>query len=124
MDAEKLSDAEIKLMTLIWAHGPIGAKDLAQLAGRLIGWNKNTTYTVANKLAAKGAIEREEPGFVCVARATREDVLLNEVNDLVDKLCGGSLRSFFQTLLSAGRLSWWELHELSEIIESLKRRCG
>jgi len=124
MDVEKLSDAEIKLMTLIWAHSPIGAKDLAQLAKRLIGWNKNTTYSVANKLAAKGAIHREEPGFVCVARVTRDDVLLTEINDVIDKLCMGSLRSFFQTVLSAGNLSWWELYELGEIIETLKRRCG
>ena len=117
---ERLSDAEIKLMTLLWAHNPIGAKELAQQASRAIGWNKNTTYTVAGKLVAKNAVERREPGFVCVAIASKEDVLLCEIDDIIAKLCRGSVRSFFKTLLFAGRLSWWDLHELGEMIEAIK----
>ncbi len=121
MDVEKLSDAELKLMTLIWAYSPIEAKDLAVYANRLIGWNKNTTYSVANKLAGKGAIDREEPGFVCVARATRESVLVSETNELVEKLCHGSIRQFFQACLGESRLSWWDLEELAQVIEQLKQ---
>lgn len=120
MDAERLSDAEIKLMSLIWAHSPIEAKDLAVLATRFIGWNKNTTYSVANKLASKGAIGREDPGFVCVARVTRESVLLNEINGVIDKLCRGSAKIFLQTFLEASKLTWWELDEVARVIERLK----
>lgn len=116
----KLFDAEIKLMTLLWTHGSLPAKDLAVLAHRNIGWNKNTTYTIANKLAAKGALLRKEPNFLCEPLITREQALHTEADSLIERYCRGSIKQFLLTYLSESQLSWWELDELSEIIAALK----
>ncbi len=120
MEPIKLFDAEIKLMTLLWTHGSLPAKELVVMARRNIGWNKNTTYTIANKLAAKGALLRKEPNFVCEPLMTREQALQAEVDSLIDRYCRGSTKQFLQTYLSESQLSWWELDELSEIISTLK----
>ena len=43
---EKLFDSEAKVMEIIWAQGPISAKEISLIAADTIGWNKNTTYTI------------------------------------------------------------------------------
>ena len=118
----KLFEAELKLMGLLWVHGSMPAKELALLARRSIGWNKNTTYTIANKLADKAVLLRKEPNFVCVPLITREEALRAEADTLIDRYCWGSIRQFLQTLLSDDRLTWWELDELRQRIETLMEK--
>jgi predicted transcriptional regulator len=94
-----LFDSEIKLMELVWAMEPISAKKLSLAAAEQIGWNKNTTYTVIKKLEAKGYLHRSEPGYICTARITREQVQKAETKNLVTRLFGGSKKALFSALL-------------------------
>lgn len=113
----KLFDSELKLMELIWAGKDCTAKSLSLQAAEKIGWNKNTTYTVLKKLVEKGAVERVEPGFHCVARISREEVAREETGSLIEKLFGGSRRAFFAAFLEQESLSETELEELRTMIE-------
>ena len=71
---EKLFDSEAKLMEIIWEKGPLSAKEISLIAADSIGWNKNTTYTVLKKLEAKEFIRRDDPGFICTALVSREEI--------------------------------------------------
>ena len=114
---EKLFESEAKVMEIIWAKAPISAKDISLIAAETIGWNKNTTYTVVKKCEAKGILHREEPGFVCTSRVSREEVCRSETQGLIDKLFGGSRRALFSALLEDEQLSAEELDELRAMIE-------
>jgi len=92
---EKLFDAELKLMELVWEREPVSAKALSQAAAESLGWNKNTTYTVIKRLIEKNVLRREEPGFVCSSAVKRQDVQKNETNTLIERLFGGSRKAFF-----------------------------
>ena len=113
----KLFDSELRVMELVWEGEPISAKALSLLADERYGWNKNTTYTVIKKCEAKGILHREEPGFVCTSRITREEVCRIETRGLIDKLFGGSRRALFSALLEDEELSEEELDELRARIE-------
>ena len=56
----RLHEGELNIMELLWSNKVLAAKDIAKIIKEYIGWEKNTTYTVINRLIAKGAIEREE----------------------------------------------------------------
>lgn len=114
---QRVFDSEIKVMELVWGHEPVSARELALLAGKQIGWNKNTTYTVIKKLEAKGYLHRQEPGFVCTSLVSREDVRRSETRSLVDKLFGGSRKALFSSLLEDEKLTREELDELRQMIE-------
>lgn len=114
---EKLFDSEAKVMEIIWARGPISAKEISVIAGETIGWNKNTTYTVIKKLEAKGFIRREDPGFICTALVSRDRVQKAEVVSLVQKVFGGSRKALFSALLEDDPLSQDELDALRKLIE-------
>ena len=115
MDA-KLFDGELKLMELVWRHEPVSAKELSVMAAEAIGWNKNTTYTVLKKLAAKGVIRRADPGFI-TALVRREEVARAETESLIQKLYAGSRKAFFAAFLQQESLTPEELAELKDLIE-------
>ena len=114
---EKLFDSEAKVMDIVWEHSPISAKEVSVIAADSIGWNKNTTYTVIKKLEAKGHLHREDPGFICTARLTREQVCREETRGLIDRLFGGSKKALFAALIEEEPLSAEELEDLRRMID-------
>ena len=108
----RLFDSEIRLMELLWECGPIKAKALSLLAAERIGWNKNTTYTILTKLVDKGAVTRDEPGFLCTPAITRLQVQRGETASLIGKLFQGSRRAFLSAFLDGEALSAEEIDVL------------
>lgn len=114
---EKLFDSEAKLMEIIWEQGPLSAKEISLIAADTIGWNKNTTYTVLKKLEAKGFIRRDDPGFICTALVSREEIRKTEALTLLNKMFGGSRKALFSALLEDEKLSDSEIEELKDMID-------
>ena len=52
----KLFDSELKVMELLWEHGELSAKEIAEKTAEQIGWSKTTTYTVLKKCIEKGVL--------------------------------------------------------------------
>ena len=114
---EKLFNSELKVMEILWESGPIPAKQVSLIAAETIGWNKNTTYTVIKKLAEKGFIRRDEPGFVCTPLVSKEQMQKSEAASLIRKLFGGSRQALFSALLADEPLTEEEIGALRELIE-------
>jgi len=113
----KLFDSELKIMEVIWSRGDLSAKAIAEILKESIGWNKNTTYTVIKKCLEKGAIERREPNFICHALINKEDVQGSEVDELVNKLFGGSAELLFASLVGRKKLNRDMLDKLKHIVD-------
>lgn len=114
---QRLFDSELKVMELVWAHQPVSAKQVSLLAADALGWSRNTTYTVLTKLEGKGFIRREDPGFICTAVYSRDQVQCAEAQALVQKLFGGSRQALFSALVQQQALSADEVRALQEMIE-------
>jgi len=112
----KLFDSELKIMEVIWKEGSLPAKAIAEILGKSIGWNKNTTYTVIKKCIEKGAIKRAEPNFICHALVSKEEVQGAEVDELVDKLFDGSTELLFASMVGRKKLSNDMLEKLKNIV--------
>ena len=118
MERNKIQDSELRLMEYIWDAGEISAKHLARIAAESIGWNKNTTYTLIGRLIDKGAVERREPGFVCVPLVPRSQVQHGKARELVDRMFGGSVKTLFASFLASGGVSKAEAEELRSLIDA------
>ena len=115
----KLFDSELKIMEVLWKEGELTAGQLAAILKERTGWNRNTTYTVIKKLVDKGAVERSEPGFVCKALITKEQVRQREANDLLNKLFDNSADLFLSAYLNGKQLSHEEIERLKALVETL-----
>ena len=116
---EKMFESELRVMEPLWEEGELSAGHLAKKLNASCGWNRNTTYTVIKKLVDKGLVERRDPGFLCRALVSREQVRRQETESLIDRLFGGSRTAFLSAFLSE-ELTEDEARELRELVEKLR----
>lgn len=114
---EKLFPSELKVMEIIWQKGEATAKEIAAAMAQNAGWSKTTTYTVIKKCVEKGAVIRSDPGFLCTAAVSREEVQRTETQELIDRLFGGAPDLLVSTLVSSGKISAEQLSALREAAE-------
>ena len=115
----KLFDSELKVMDVLWRKGDLPAKAIAKTLTEEIGWNVNTTYTLIKRCIAKEAIERSEPGFMCRALVSKEQVQQEETQELIDKVFDGSADKLFASLLGGRRVSREQLEQLRRMIDEM-----
>lgn len=115
----KLFDSELRVMDVLWREGDLPARRIADVLTRQIGWNINTTYTLIKRCIGKGAIERREPGFVCRALVSREQVQQEETQELIDRLFDGSADALFASLLGSKRVSEEQMQRLRRMIDEM-----
>lgn len=115
----KLFDSELKVMDVLWREGDLPAKAIAKTLTEEIGWNVNTTYTLIKRCIAKEAIERSEPGFMCHALVSKEQVQQEETQELIDKVFDGSADKLFASLLGGRRISREQLELLRRMIDEM-----
>lgn len=120
MNEIRLHEGELNIMELLWSNKSLAAKDISKIIKEYIGWEKNTTYTVIKRLIDKGAIKREEPGFLCKASITKRTVQNTETKAFLNKFYNGSLSTFFTEYVKNQTLTQGELLELERIISEQK----
>lgn len=114
----RLHEGELNVMELLWSNKALAAKDIAKIIKEYIGWEKNTTYTVIKRLIDKGAIIREDPGFICRANVTKRKIQDIETQALLNQLYNGSVSNFITAYLAEQKLSGVDIAELKKIISS------
>lgn len=112
----RLHEGELNVMELLWSNKTLAAKDIAKIIKEYIGWEKNTTYTVIKRLIEKGAVVREEPGFICRANVSKRTVQEIETQVLFDKLFNSKLSTFIYDYLRNQQLSNSDILELQRLL--------
>ena len=113
----RLHDGELNIMELLWSNKELAARDISKIIKEYIGWEKNTTYTVIKRLIDKGAIVREDPGFICKANVTKKKIQETETNILLDKFYGGSLVNFINSYMMNYRMNEEERDALLQLAQ-------
>lgn len=116
----KLFDSERKIMEILWREGTLAAGQIVKILKEEIGWNRNTTYTVIKKCVDKGAVKKEEPGFMCSALISRQEVQNYETEELIERMFDGSKEKFFAAFLDGEKLSKQEVEQLKKMIDNLE----
>ena len=121
-DEIRLHEGELNVMELLWSNSVLAAKDIAKIIKEYIGWEKNTTYTVIKRLIDKGAVSREDPGFLCRALISKREVQRIETEALFAKMFNNSLSIFIQDYLGQRKLTTEEIIELQRMINHAQSR--
>lgn len=115
----KLFDSERKVMEVLWKDGKLPAGQIVKILKEETGWNRNTTYTIIKKCVDKGAVKREEPGFICQALVSRQEIQDYETDELIEKMFDGSKEKFFAAFLDGDKLTKQEIEQLKKMVEKL-----
>lgn len=112
----RLHEGELNVMELLWSNKVLAAKDISKIIKEYIGWEKNTTYTVIKRLIDKGAVSREDPGFLCRAEVTKKQIQDIETKALFAKMFNGSMTTFITEYLADCKLTTEEVIELQRVL--------
>lgn len=113
----QITDAEWKLMDIIWEREPVSAKEIVEIMMDNYEWNKNTTYTVLKRLIGKNVIIRKEPNFICISNVKREEAQHINTKSFIDKVYNGSFKMLFNNFLDNEEVSEDDLKEIMKIIK-------
>jgi BlaI family transcriptional regulator, penicillinase repressor len=120
-----VTDAEWAVLQLLWDKGPATVRELADVLYPRGGPSEYATvHKLLERLDTKGYVLRGRSGGVYVFRAAveRDVVLGQQLESLVDKMCGGSLQPLLTSLIRTKHLKPAELRELLELVNKLDTR--
>ena len=116
-EVPRITDGEMKVLEVLWENSPAAAAEIVAVLKERINWNRNTTYTFINRLVDKGAIKREDPGFICTPLFSRDEVLLSETHSFLERIYQGSLNLMISQFIENKALSRKELEELRDLLD-------
>jgi BlaI family penicillinase repressor len=113
-----ISEAEWKVMKLLWGKSPQAAYDLSMQLGRQEGWSASTVKTLLSRLHKKGAVtvERYKNLFLYAPKVTEAECAAREADSLVDRVFGGALEPLLLHFAKRKKLGPAEVAELKRIL--------
>lgn len=119
---QKISDAELEIMKVVWANGEkptFFAYLINELATRGKSWQKNTLITLLNRLVNKGFLKAKKIG-----RCNEYTPLVSEMEyqttqtrNFLNKIYEGNVKGLVSNLISGDLLTDEEYEELKKMLE-------
>jgi len=112
-----LTDAEYRLMEILWANGPLSVAEVAERVGDP-PLAYNTVLTTLRILEQKAYVRHRTSGRAFIYRAivARDEARRHVVNSVVTRFFGGSPRDLVLNLLESEQLDDAELERLRSLI--------
>jgi BlaI family transcriptional regulator, penicillinase repressor len=120
--ADRVSEAEMQLLSALWDKAPQSATDLADAVGAANGWTLATVKTLIARLVQKGAVGTKAEGrrFLYTPLVERADLLAQESERLVDRLLGGRVSPLVAHLAEREALTPEDVAEIEAILRRIK----
>ncbi len=115
----RLPDSELEVMQIIWdQQPPVSRVEIETVIKDSHALAATTILTLLTRLCEKGFLKMEKQGRanLYTPLITRRDYLASESRSLLDKLYGGSVKTFATALCDSG-LSKEDLRELRDLLE-------
>ncbi len=119
---QDVTDAELSVLQTLWDRQPA---TIRELTGVLYPGGGPSSYATVQKLLdrleAKGFVVRQRRGAAHSFEAAigRDELIGRKLEDVADKLCGGSLTPLLTHLVRARRLTARQRQELRSLIDEL-----
>jgi BlaI family transcriptional regulator, penicillinase repressor len=121
-----ISEAEWKIMKLLWAKSPQPAYDLIEVLSRTAGWHANTVKTMLSRLHRKRAlaITHYKNLYLYEPLVTEAQCVEAESESFLQRFFGGAVQPLLVHFASREKLSADDLEELKRILKEVKRSKG
>ena len=118
----QLSEAELKIMLVLWEHSPRTMAQITQSLYAETAWSKNTVITLLKRMIAKGAVWADETAFpkTYAPLVDRQTMERQETKSLMKRLFHGSPTMLMSNMVEGGALSDAELDEMIALLQKKK----
>jgi BlaI family penicillinase repressor len=117
--AGRISEAETRVMQVLWAHSPLSASAVIEALAASTSWNHRTVRTLLSRLVEKGAVKATAHGRAYLYRPalSRERFVKEESRSFLTRVFGGSPLAAVVHLVEGEGLSAEELARLKALLE-------
>ncbi len=125
-EPQRLPEAELDVMSCLWAAGPQTATQLRESLRDRRPMTHSSVCTLLGRLEQKGYLKREKAAvgkaFVYKPAQARESTLREALSQLVDRLFGGQPMALVAALLESRPPSPEQIDELEELLSQLRQQ--
>ena len=117
-----LNPSEWHVMEFLWAHGPATGRQAADHLTEKLGWSRSTTLTLLRRLEGKGAVASDAETGLKTFRPLvgREEAVLQETEDFLDRVYQGSLSLMVSALTKQQALPQEEIDALYAMLQEME----
>ena len=117
-----VSDSELEVLKVLWAHGPATVRDVAatlRRQRRRLAYN--TVLTLLSRLRDKGYVtaDRREQAHQFRAAVSRDALLGSSLAELANRVCDGTTSPLVLALVKGQRFSADEIAEFRKLLDRL-----
>ena len=118
-----ISDAESRVMDVLWARSPLSADDVVAALSSESDWHEKTIKTLLNRLLRKGALRHERDGrrYLYSPVVSREDYVSQESRTLIDRLFGGRVAPMLAHFQQHEKLQPDDIRALRTLLDDIER---
>ena len=118
----QISNAEWRIMKIIWMEGKQTSTDLIAVLSERFDWSKSTIKTLLMRLVEKGCLTREKSGksFVYSALLKQDQSLDLVVEEVKDKVCSKRIVQVLENLIQESDFTLADLNQLQQVLEEKK----
>lgn len=119
----RISAAEEVIMEALWLRHPLYAEEIIGAVASDQDWTEGTVKTLLNRLLGKGAIKADKEGrrYAYQPILKRDDYVLEESTNLIDRLFGGRVSSLVTHFSESEKLTPEDIAELKRLIADLEK---
>lgn len=119
----RLSEAEWKVMNVLWEEAPQTIMQMTRHFQETTGWTKHTVMTFLKRMEDKGAVYYETGGRAKLfyPKIGRQEAALQETEEFLEKVFGGRMGLMLNTMVEQKALSGSEISELYEILKRAEK---
>ncbi|MCD7724467.1 MAG: BlaI/MecI/CopY family transcriptional regulator [Clostridiales bacterium] len=118
----KISDAEWKIMNLLWDTQPRTMMQITKELFEETGWSKHTVITYLKRMEKKKIIhyEQGEKAKLYYTDISREEAIVEEKSNFLHKVFRGNAGLMIETMLEQEGFSDEEIDRLIDLLEKRK----
>jgi BlaI family transcriptional regulator, penicillinase repressor len=115
----KISDAEWRLMRILWRRRAATAADVIEELLPETGWSHRTVRTLLGRLVEKGAIVFEQEGnrYVYRPKVTQSRCVRQETRSFVEKVFGGDATELLIHFVQNEAITPQQVDELKRLLD-------
>ena len=117
------TDAEWKIMEVLWDHAPRTMSDITKTLEPETGWTRHTVITLLKRMQEKGSVAVDEMGDVktYTPRITREEASAAQTKRLLSHVFSGKASLLINNLLDSGEITLDEMEEMRAVIRQSRK---
>ena len=122
--AEKCTEAEWKIMEVLWEQSPRTMSEITKALEPATGWTRHTVITLLKRMQEKGTVQADETGSVKTYSPlmTQQEASARQTKKLLTNVFSGKAALLINHLVDSGEITLKEMDELMDMMRKAGKK--